>query len=83
MSESKSLIITLCGSTRFTEQMLLKQWELRKQGHLAIGWAIVPNTNGDHIAEAENVPQSAPSGSGESKTVNNLSLNINVIRGDL
>lgn len=27
-------IITLCGSTRFTDEMMVKKWELTKQGHV-------------------------------------------------
>ena len=37
-------IICLCGSTRFTEQMLIKQWELTKQGHVVLTWCALPNS---------------------------------------
>ena len=60
-------IITLCGSTRFTDQMLIKQWELAKQGHVVMTWNVlpasyfssVPGFNGDHthIGDKEDVKQ--------------------------
>jgi hypothetical protein len=34
----------MCGSTRFTEQMLVKQWELTKQGHVVLTWCALPNS---------------------------------------
>ncbi len=37
-------IICLCGSTRFTEKMLIKQWELTKQGHIVLTWCALPNS---------------------------------------
>ena len=62
---NKKPIITLCGSTRFSEQMLLKQWELSKAGHVVLAWNVIPilyfeslpNFNGDyaHGAEAEGI----------------------------
>ena len=36
-------IICLCGSTRFTEEMLIKQWELTKQGDVVLSWCALPN----------------------------------------
>lgn len=53
-------VICLVGSTKFTEQMLIKQWELTTQGVVALGWCTLPNsyTEGkteDHIAEKEGV----------------------------
>lgn len=50
-------VITLCGSTRFTDQMLIKQWELSKLGHVVMGWNVLPSwyMTGDHGAEAEGV----------------------------
>jgi len=38
------MIICLCGSTRFTEQMLIKQWELTKQGHIVLSWCALPDS---------------------------------------
>lgn len=36
-------VICLCGSTRFTEQMLVKQWELTKQGIVVLSWCALPD----------------------------------------
>ena len=36
------MIITLCGSTRFTDEMLVKQWELTKAGHIVLTWCVLP-----------------------------------------
>jgi hypothetical protein len=50
-------VITLCGSTRFTDQMLIKQWELAKQGHVVMTWCVLPFTylkdSRTHLAEQE------------------------------
>ena len=50
-------IITLCGSTRFTDQMLIKQWELAKQGHVVMTWCVLPlrylRDSRTHLAEQE------------------------------
>lgn len=53
----KKSIITLCGSTRFTDEMLIKQWELSKLGHVVMGWNVLPTWYiiGDHVAEEEGV----------------------------
>lgn len=54
----KTKIICLCGSTRFTDEMLVKQWELTKQGHVVLTWCVLPNsyfTQGSNLAERENV----------------------------
>ena len=53
-------VICLIGSTRFTREMLLKQWELAKQGHIVLGWCVVPmdlpeGEERSHLAEAEGV----------------------------
>lgn len=55
-------IICLCGSTRFTEQMLIKQWELTKQGHIVLSWCALPNSywsgsGSSHIGEREGVKE--------------------------
>lgn len=55
MAQGKTKIVCLCGSTRFTEQMLLITWELAKKGIIALGWCLVPNAHGTHLAEKENV----------------------------
>jgi hypothetical protein len=41
-------LVCLCGSTRFTREMMLKSWEFAKQGVIAIGWNVLP---GDYCAE--------------------------------
>lgn len=55
-------IICLCGSTRFTEQMLIKQWELTKQGHIVLSWCALPdsyfqNRDRTHIGDQEGVKE--------------------------
>lgn len=54
-------IITLCGSTRFTNEMLIKQWELSKEGHVVLSWNAlppgyfnkIPKEDIAHVAELE------------------------------
>jgi hypothetical protein len=58
----KPKIICLCGSTRFTEQMLVKQWELTKQGNIVLAWCALPDwyfIGGDkaHIGDQEGVKE--------------------------
>jgi len=53
-------VICLCGSTRFTDVMLIKQWEFTKQGIVAIGWCALPDyyfrsENKTHIGDQEGV----------------------------
>lgn len=59
-------IICLCGSTRFTEQMLIKQWELTKAGYIVVSWCALPDsyfvmrdalTQTTHIGDQENVKE--------------------------
>jgi glutaredoxin-related protein len=52
-------IICLCGSTRFTDVMLLKQWELTKKGKIVVSWCAVPNWyhSGPHVGDAEGVKE--------------------------
>jgi len=40
---NKPKVVTLCGSTRFTEQMLIKQWELTKAGYIVLSWCALPD----------------------------------------
>lgn len=56
------MIITLCGSTNFTEQMLIHQWDLTKAGHVVLTWCVLPTSYFDdpagdhtHIGDKENV----------------------------
>jgi len=58
--EPKPKIICLCGSTRFTEQMLIKQWELTKQGSIVLSWCALPDyyfqgNDKNHIGDQEGV----------------------------
>ena len=54
-------IICLCGSTRFTEQMLITQWELTKQGYIVLSWCALPDSyyregaDKSHIGDQEGV----------------------------
>ena len=55
-------VVTLCGSTRFTREMMLKEWGLTKQGKVVMGWVVLPtNHEADgseidhHLAEKEGV----------------------------
>ncbi len=55
-------IICFCGSTRFTEQMLVKQWELTKQGYIVLSWCALPDWyssghTGAQMAEQEGVKE--------------------------
>ena len=53
----KPNIICLCGSTRFTNEMLIKQWELTKQGNIVLSWCALPESyfKGPHIGDVEGV----------------------------
>lgn len=55
-------IVCLCGSTRFTDQMLVKQWELTKQGCIVLSWCALPDWYFDsddtaHIGDQEGVKE--------------------------
>ena len=55
-------VVCLCGSTRFTEKMLIKQWELTKQGIIVLSWCALPDsyfTGEDtaHIGDQEGVKE--------------------------
>ena len=56
----KALVVCLCGSTRFTEVMLIKQWELTKQGKIVLSWCALPDSyfageDRTHIGDQEGV----------------------------
>lgn len=61
----KTKVICLCGSTRFTDQMLIKQWELTKQGHVVLTWCVLPNSyfenknmkDHSHIGDQEDIKE--------------------------
>lgn len=53
-------IVCLCGSTRFTGEMLVKQWELTKQGNIVVSWCALPDSyfeceDKTHIGDQEGV----------------------------
>ncbi|MFA5429910.1 MAG: hypothetical protein WC329_01975 [Candidatus Omnitrophota bacterium] len=54
-------VICLCGSTRFTPEMMQLTWEYAKLGILAIGWFVRPMHEGEtqdhHLAEKEGVAE--------------------------
>lgn len=55
-------VICLCGSTRFTYQMLITQWNFTKQGHVVLSWCALPDdyfSDDDkfHIGDKENVKE--------------------------
>lgn len=57
---NKPKVICLCGSTRFTREMLIKQWELTKQGYIVLTWCALPDDyyQGEekaHIGDQEGV----------------------------
>lgn len=59
---SKTKIVCLCGSTRFTEIMLIKQWELTKQGYIVLSWCALPDSyfkgeDRHHIGDQEGVKE--------------------------
>lgn len=59
---NKPTIVCLCGSTRFTEKMLIKQWELTKQGYIVLSWCALPDSyfgNKDrfHVGDQEGVKE--------------------------
>ena len=55
-------VICLCGSTRFTKEMLIKQWELTKQGYVVLSWCALPDDyfkgeDKTHIGDQEGVKE--------------------------
>jgi len=55
-------IICLCGSTRFTTEMLVIQWELTKRGHVILSWCALPDSyfkgeDKTHIGDQEGVKE--------------------------
>ncbi len=58
----KPKVVCLCGSTRFTREMLIKQWELTKQGYIVLTWCALPDDyyQGEdtaHIGDQEGVKE--------------------------
>ena len=55
-------VICLCGSTRFTADMLIIQWNFTKQGHVVLSWCALPDdyfTGNDksHVGDQEGVKE--------------------------
>ena len=55
-------VICLCGSTRFTQEMLVYQWELTKQGNVVLSWCALPDwyfkgEDKTHIGDQEGVKE--------------------------
>ena len=55
-------VICLCGSTRFTREMLVKQWELTKEGYIVLSWCALPDdyysgVEKAHIGDQEGVKE--------------------------
>jgi len=62
LTEDKPKVICLCGSTRFTDTMLIQQWEFTKQGYIVLSWCVLPNwyfkgADKSHIGDQEGVKQ--------------------------
>ena len=58
----KPKVICLCGSTRFTDVMLVYQWELTKQGFIVLSWCALPigyfeGEDQTHIGDQEGVKE--------------------------
>jgi len=58
----KPTIICLCGSTRFTDIMLVHQWEFTKQGFIVLSWCALPDwyfqgEDKSHIGDQEGVKE--------------------------
>lgn len=51
-------VITVCGSSRFIEQMAVIRWELEKEGNITLGLHLLPMAYAqcqDHLAEAQGI----------------------------
>jgi hypothetical protein len=60
--EDMPKIICLCGSTRFTADMLIIQWNFTKQGYVVLSWCALPDGyySGEdkaHIGDKEGVKE--------------------------
>jgi len=58
----KPKVICLCGSTRFTPEMLVVQWELTKEGNIVLSWCALPDwyfegKDKSHIGDQEGVKE--------------------------
>jgi len=55
-------VLCLCGSTRFTAEMLIVQWEYTKQGYIVLSWCALPEgyfkgEDKTHIGDQEGVKE--------------------------
>lgn len=55
-------VICLCGSTRFTPEMLITQWNFTKQGYVVLSWCVLPDNyfqgeDKNHIGDQEGVKE--------------------------
>ena len=55
-------VICLCGSTRFTPEMLITQWNFTKQGYVVLSWCALPDNyfqseDKTHIGDQEGVKE--------------------------
>lgn len=55
-------VVCLCGSTRFTSEMLVIQWEFTKQGKVVLSWCALPEgyfkgKDKTHIGDQEGVKE--------------------------
>jgi hypothetical protein len=56
--DSRPKIITLCGSTRFTSEMLAEAWRITITGVIVIHWNILESKEAfSHGAERDNVKE--------------------------
>lgn len=62
LNMDKPPIVCLCGSTRFTSEMLIKQWEFTKYGFIVLSWCALPDSyfTGEekaHVGDQEGVKE--------------------------
>lgn len=55
-------VICLCGSTRFTSQMLVIQWNFTKLGYVVLSWCALPDNyfigeDKTHVGDQEGVKE--------------------------
>lgn len=58
--EKRPKIICICGSSRFCADIAVIKWEFEKQGNIAVGLHLLPNSYTflkDHVAEAQGVAE--------------------------
>lgn len=57
-AEKRPTVVTVCGSSRFIEQMAVVRWELEKAGKITLGLHLLPMAYAqcqDHMAEEQDV----------------------------